>query len=271
MMKLIHLIFKYFSAILFTAFSGGGWADNLSAEEVMQLNNSRYLGDTRESLSTLILIDKKGRKRLRSLKTLAVEDKQVERTIVYFQSPSEIKGTSYMSFDWKDTSKEDDSWLYLTSLQKVKRVASSAKSSSFMGSDFNYADINGLDHEDFDYSFIKENEILNGVECWVISALPKNTKVISETGYTALTVWIRKDNYIRMRGKMHLKKGNRVKYFTASDFLEIDGIWRAKTLQMITTKGGKKEHASILKYEDIRHNTKVDLSHFDTQAMQRGL
>lgn len=246
-------------------------ARELDATEIMRRVDKRYTGDTQTSVSTLTLIDKKGRERNRELKMFSLDKPDVEKSIVYFLAPADVKGTAYMSFDWQDENREDDSWLYLPALQQVKRVAASDESGAFMGSDFSYADINGMDFEDFDYAMLKESEMVNGHDCWLIESRPKSVKIVEKTGYTSAQSWVRKDIFMVVQGKIEVKKGKKTKYFSATDLEQIDGIWTAKTLQMITTRNGKKDHASVFKFSEVLYNQQVDESRFDTQAMQRGI
>ncbi|VUD40438.1 hypothetical protein TDB9533_00225 [Thalassocella blandensis] len=247
------------------------FADKINADYIMKQSDDRYTGDTQLSESTLTLIDKKGRERVRELKLFGIDKDKVEKSLIFFMSPSDVEGTAYMSFDWEDESKEDDAWLYLPALQKIKRVASSDESGAFMGSDFSYADINGLDYEDFTYRLLKENEQVDGEDCWVIESTPKDKSIIDKTGYTSAQTWVRKDNFMQVKSIIQLEKARKVKYFVARDIEKIQDVWTAKTLQMVTTRNDKKEHASVLKLNNIRYNDKVDESMFDTQAMQRGI
>ncbi|MFT7560002.1 MAG: hypothetical protein ACI93R_001917 [Flavobacteriales bacterium] len=259
------------NASLTTTVTSTKTATTLDAAAVMKLNDERYTGDTQITESVLTLIDKKGRKRIRNLKLFGIETDEVEKSTIYFLSPADVKGTAYMSFDWQNEDKEDDSWLYLPALQDVRRVAASDESGAFMGSDFSYADINGTDYEDFNYTMLNENDPVDGVDCWLIQSIPKNDSVIDETGYLASKSWIRKDNYLQVKAEIQVKKGKKVKYFVAKNIEKIQGVWTAKTLQMITTRNGKKTHASVLQINTIQYNEAVDESLFDTQAMQRGL
>ena len=243
----------------------------MNAAEIMKENDERYTGDTQISDSILTLVDVKGRERVRELKLFSVDKPDVEKSLIFFQSPPDVAGTAYMSFDWEGTEREDDSWLYLPALQSINRVAASEESGKFMGSDFSYADINGLDYEDFNYTMENESDLIDGIDCWVIKSTPKTKAVIKKTGYTESISWIRKDNYIQIQAIIQVKKGKRVKYFSAKDIVEIQGIWTAQTLQMVTTRRGKKEHASVLKINNLRYNEDVSEAMFDTQAMQRGL
>ena len=169
--------------IFLLIFSLTGISYGFFSLEIITKVDARYTGDSAISDWRLILIDKKDRKRVREIEIFSKEYKDVDKSISFFKSPGDVKGTSYMSYNWESTSKEDDSWLYLPALQKVNRIASTDRSGSFMGSDFTYSDIDGFELEDFNYKLVKENDVVDGKDCWVIESTPKNKKVISKTGY----------------------------------------------------------------------------------------
>ena len=52
--------------------------------------------------------------------------------------PTDVKDTAYLSYNWEDPKREDESWLYLPALQKSNRIAGGDRSNSFMGSDFTF-------------------------------------------------------------------------------------------------------------------------------------
>lgn len=260
------------SALLLLSLTTTAIAEKTSdAADIMLQVDQRDTGRTQIADSTLILIDKKDRQRTRNLMMYSLETDDVEKSLIYFSSPSDVKGTAYMSFDWSDPTKEDDSWLYLPALQKIKRVASSEESGAFMGSDFSYADINGTDYDDYSYEMINESAPVDGHDCWVIRSTPKNQHVVDKTGYTGSTSWVRKDLYMVIQGKIDVERGKRTKYFSATEIEKINNIWTAKKLQMITTRNGKKEHASVFQFGDVVYNQQVDENLFTTQAMQRGM
>ena len=264
---------KYLSIGLVVAglISSPVFAAELTAAQIMQKVDDRDTGETVVSESALILIDKKKRQRIRQLKLFSKEYDQVDKSVSFFMSPADVKDTAYMSFDWDDDAKEDDSWLYLPALQKTNRIAASDKSGAFMGSDFSYADIDGVDVEDFTYRLVRESEEVNGHDCWVIESIPKSKAIIKETGYLKSTSWIRKDIFMQVKAIINVKKGKRVKYFQAKDIEQIQGIWTAKTLQMVTTKRNKLEHSSVLKINSVDYQTKVDDKMFENTRLQRGL
>lgn len=246
----------------------------MTAFEVMQKMDTREDGQTLTSDMLMVLIDAGNQKRVRNIKNIRKDYGPDTKGIVFFLSPADVRNTAYMSFNWDDASKEDDSWLYLPALQKVKRVSSSDKSSSFMGSDFSYSDINGLEINDWEYAFVKETYLLEGVDTWVIQGLPRSerkARVLDETGYLKILIWIRKDNYMLVKGKYWVKQGQKIKHFKAAKIKKVNNIWTAHELAMVTTVKGKIEHSSVLKFSNVKYNTRIEDENFTTRRMERGL
>ena len=249
-------------------------ASELSARQVMDQVDAVADGETRVADFTMVLIDRRDRQRTRELTIYSKDFNADTRTLSLFESPADISGTAYLNHDWQDPDRDDDSWLYLPAMQRVRRIASSDTSDSFMGSDFTYADINGIEIDWFDYRFVNESEDVDGQECWVIEATPKpemKQKAEDGTGYSRLQMWIRKDNFVQVRAQAWELRGNRVKYFTASDIRQVQGIWTTHRQQAITTRNGRQEHASVLQLNSIEYNTPVADDYFAPESLQRGV
>ncbi|WP_111640800.1 outer membrane lipoprotein-sorting protein [Marinimicrobium alkaliphilum] len=248
-------------------------ADELSAYDIVRKMDQRYTGESSRADAKLILIDRRDRERVRDLRLYSLEQDDMEKSIVFFRSPSDVAGTSYMNYDYDDD-RSDDSWLYLPALRQVRRVASGDRSGSFMGSDFSYSDINGVTIDWYDYELLDADAEVGGEPAWLIQSTPKPAfadRVQEETGYEKSHLWIRKDNFVQVQGKIWVTRGNRIKFFSATELKEIDGIWTAMRLQMITTRNGEREHASVFEFSEVVYNEDTDESLFTTQAMQRGL
>ncbi|PCJ25733.1 MAG: outer membrane lipoprotein-sorting protein [SAR86 cluster bacterium] len=249
-------------------------AAELTAAEVMQLVDQRVDGDSSISEVTMVLVDRRDRQRIRNLRIYSKDQGEDSKTLSLFETPADIRGTAYLNFDWDDAERDDDSWLYLPALQRVKRIASSDTSDSFLGSDFTYADINGFEIDWYNYSFISESEMVDGQETWVIEAIPKEEfkeRAEDATGYSKMQSWISKRSYLQLRGQVWELRGNRIKYFTASEVEQIDEVWTIKRLQVVTTRNGRQEHASVLQINSIQYNVEVDDNLLTTEYMQRGL
>lgn len=250
---------------------------SLSADEIIYQAEEKYDGVTQIGESSMLLIDGAGNKRLRKMKSFRRdfgEKLKDQKTIYFFEHPEDIKDTSYLNFDWEQEGVDDDSWLYLPALKKVKRLSAANKSDAFLGSDFTYTDIKTSKRQYWDYSMVSDSEMVDGHECWLVEGLPKKgneEKVRKETGYTKVHIWVRKDNFIKVQGTFWVIKGKKIKYFTATDIEQIGGIWTAKTNQISTTKQGRVEHTTILKLDKVVYDQPVDESYFTPQKMKRGV
>ncbi len=247
---------------------------DLTASQVMEKMDERDNGITRTSDITMILVNKNKQQRIRKIKNISKDYGKDTKGVIFFLSPADVKNTAYMSFDFDDNNKEDDSWLYLPALKKVKRIASSDKSGAFMGSDFSYSDINGITIKDWDYTFIKESFLVDGIDTWVVQGLPKadkKNKILDETGYLKSLTWVRKDNFMLVKAKYWVKKGRKIKYLKVEEIKKTDNIWTPYKMTMTTTVKGKIEHTSLLKFSNVKYNTEIDDSYFTTRNMERGL
>lgn len=269
-----HIALLSTAATLLLCVAQSAISAELTAQEVIEKVDERYDGDTVIADFTMVLIDRRDRQRTRDLRIYSKDYGKDSRSLSQFESPVDIRGTAYLNFDWNDPDRDDDSWLYLPALQRVKRIASSDTSDSFLGSDFTYADINGIEISWYDYKFVNESEEVDGFDTWVIEITPKpefKEKAEDATGYAKLHSWVRKDNFVQVRGQAWELRGNRIKYFSSSGIEEVDGIWTIHRLQAITTRNGRQEHASVLQLNDVVYNEPVEDEKFTTEYMQRGL
>ncbi|MCP4294681.1 MAG: outer membrane lipoprotein-sorting protein [Proteobacteria bacterium] len=249
-------------------------AAEMSAKEIMKKSDNIEDGDTRIADMKMVLIDRKGNQRIRSIKSFSKDYGEDTKSMSFFMSPADVRNTASLAYTWDDPDKDDDNWLYLPALRKVKRISAGNKSDSFMGSDFTYSDMNGREFSDYNYKMLRKSDLVDGQDCWVIESKPKKeikAQVIKETGYLKAINWIRKDNFLAVKGKLWVKKGKKIKYFSASDIVKIQGIWTAKKIEMRTTKRKRLEHATVLLFDNTVYNKGVEDSMFTTQRMERGL
>ena len=113
----------------------------MSAREIMQAVEDREDGDNRVADMSMVLIDKNGDTRTRAIRSFDKDKGEDNQRIMFFLSPADVKDTAFLTYDYDEYEKDDDQWLYLPALRKSKRIASSDKSGSFMGSDFSYSDM----------------------------------------------------------------------------------------------------------------------------------
>lgn len=246
------------------------FADDPQARAIMEKVDTRDDGDNQTADMEMILIDKRGYQRVRKIATFSKDKGEDELKLMFFQHPADVKDTSFLTYDYEDPDKDDDQWLYLPALHKTKRIASSDKSGSFMGSDLNYADMTDRNLEDYDFTLKKEMEV-KGVKTWLIESIPRTKKVIKETGYKKSLLFVRQDNYFVIRAVFWVKNGDYLKYLDVKRLDLIDGIWVATEIHVTKKKGKKLAHKTILKFNNVKFNQELDYEMFTVRRMEKGL
>jgi len=248
-------------------------ADDPEARAIMEKVDARDDGDNRTADMQMILIDKKGRQRLRQIRTFSKDKGDDILSLMFFLHPADVKDTAFLTYDYDDAAQDDDQWLYLPALQKTKRIATSDKSGSFMGPDLNYADMTTLDLEDYDFSFYAKGreKMVNSQKTWVIWALPRSAKVVKETGYEKALLFVRQDNHFVVRILSWVSGGRQLKYFDVKNLEKIDGIWVATELHVTRKKGKQMVHKTILTLDNVRFNQALDEALFSIRQMEKGL
>lgn len=190
---------------------------NLTADMLMTLKNRH--GQTSE-------------RKIR-IKTLEVEN-DGDKSLSIFDTPRDVKGTAFLTFTHKTG--DDDQWLYLPALKRVKRISSRNKSGSFMGSEFAYEDISSQEIEKYTYKWIRD-EKYEGNDCFVFERYPVDKK---NSGYTRQTVWMDKAEYRVLKVEYFDRKQSHLKTLTMKNYKKyLDKYWRANEMNMINHQNGK--------------------------------
>jgi outer membrane lipoprotein-sorting protein len=197
-----------------------------------------------QATMTMLLRNKHGEQSLRHMRnqTLEVEN-DGDKTLIVFDQPRDIRGTALLSFSHK--SGDDDQWLYLPALKRVKRIASRNKSGPFMGSEFAYEDIASQEIEKYAYKYLRDDE-QEGIACFLIERYPKDPN----SGYTRQQIWIDKQRYIPMKIDFYDRKNALLKTLVFQDYQQyLKKFWRADKMRMVNHQTGKSTLLTWKKYE----------------------
>lgn len=242
----------------------------MSARDIMQAVDDRDDGDNAIIDMEMVLIDKNQHERMRKIRRFVKDKGEDKQFIMFFLEPADVKDTAFLTYDYDEYEKDDDQWLYLPALRKTKRIASSDKSGSFMGSDFNYADMTRRNLDAYDFKILKE-DVVRGDKVWLIEAIPTSEEEIEETGYTKSVLFVRQDNFMVVRAVHWVKDGNKLKYLDVPKIEKIDGIWTALEMTMKTVKNKVTEHYTILRFHNVRYDQDLDDSMFTVRRLEKGL
>ena len=258
-LKITTIIF----AILFAGgFTGSLFAQELTGREIVKKVYEQPTGDDQVADLTMTLTNKSGKQRVRIIKQYTKDMGNVEKSIMFFQSPADVKNTSFMSWSY-DSDKNDDQWIYLPALKKTKRISSDSKSDYFMGSDFTYDDL-GDRKLDADTHTLIRSEAIDGVDYYVVESMSKDEDYM----YTKTMTWIRKDNFIGLKKEFYDEDEDLLKILSIKEFKEISGILVIINSEM---KNVQKDHRTMMVLSDIKVNTGMSDSKFTERMMMRGM
>ena len=252
---------KTAAIILLIAISFGANAQ-MTGRQIVEKAYNRPSGDDQTSILTMTLTNSRGQTRVRKIKQFSKDFGTVEKSIMFFQSPADVKNTSFMNWTY-DSEKNDDQWIYLPALKKTKRISSDSKSDYFMGSDFTYDDL-GDRKLDADKHKLLRTETMNGKSCYVVESISKDEDYM----YSKTITWIDKTNYVGVKKEFYDEDDDLLKVLTIKKVEKISGFWVITNSEM---KNVQKNHTTSIVLSEVKINTGVADSQFTERMMMRGI
>lgn len=223
---------------------------NIDARGIAEKTLNAYYYAQNDSISKVHfrLINKDGKERIKEFTMLRLDIKDCgeQYYFTYFYNPPDIRRTVFMVR--KNIDRDDDRWLYLPAIDLVRRISSSDKQSSFVGSDFSYEDISGRHLDDDEYQFIKE-EIINGRKTSLIKYTPKDKDGVK---YSYRMIWTEKKTSLPVRLEYYDKHEKLYKVMEAK---KIELIKDTPTITMAVMKNLKTGHSTEITVKKIDYNT----------------
>jgi outer membrane lipoprotein-sorting protein len=243
-----------------------------SAREM--LDAAKAVNDAREpkdvsQKTKMTLVDSRGGERVRDLEIYGkTYGHRTRKGITFFLTPPEVKGVGFLSWSYPD--KDDDQWLYLPELKRVRQISGASRKQSFQGSDFSYDDLQLADdlrdwtEKDATSKLVRDGEIVDGVPCAVIELTLQNKPY----DYSRFIVWLdRKESTFRKVEFYDKKDDALVKTLTLSGFETIDKMPTPHKIEMTNVKKGTK---TTIEVSDVRYNRGLADEAFTERALERG-
>jgi outer membrane lipoprotein-sorting protein len=232
-----------------------------TGQKIMEDAYNLPKGEDMQGELTMTLINRQGEQRVRNLRQYSKDYGDVEKKIMFFLSPADVRGTSFMN--WSYTSgRDDDQWIYLPALRRVRRISSDGKGDYFMGSDFTYDDL-GDRHSDEDNHRLVREEILNGKACYVVESTPKDPDYM----YSKTITWVMKDNHLGLKREFYDQRGRLLKVLQIKQFENIDGYWTILETEM---KNVQNNHTTHMKFNNVQYNQGIPDRKFTERSMTMG-
>ena len=178
----------------------------------------------------MTLVNAAGQKKIRTMKMKVLEGESEDKSLMEFLTPADVKGTKFLSYE--HVAKDDDQWLYLPALKRVKRIASKNKSGAFMGSEFSYEDLSAFNVQKYNYS---EGEVKEVDGLYISTSTP----VSKNSGYTKLISYIDTKTFLIQKIEYFDRKKELLKTAQFSEYKNFDGIYRMGKIVMSNVQNDK--------------------------------
>jgi hypothetical protein len=213
------------------------------------------------------LFDRQGRVRERVMTMVSVQGtgSQGDRSLVRFTYPNDIKGTGFLV--WEHPDADDERFLYLPALGRVRRIAGQEKQESFVGSDLSYEDIGGRDIADYTYTFADENASWKAPDgsthpAWALESRAKDR----DADYPRYVSLVLKDRYIAVHADIFNLRNERAKVFDVRKLERIDGIWTATDLLVANERQNTRTELTTT---SIGYNVGLTGNDFSRRALEQ--
>lgn len=231
--------------------------------KIMQDVKYRDQGLDRFSDVELVQTMSDGFVRSRSLKMYEKEFGDERKGLLYFTAPSNTAGTGLLMYSYAEKeNKDDDQWLYLPALRKVKRIATNSKEGPFLGTDFSFADIERMRLSDYQYQVKKTEGSVSVIEAKTESGLEN-----PRTGYSKRIVHVDTEKNIILKDEIY-RQGRLIKVFEVVDLKKVDGFWTVLEAKMDNLMDGGNTR---LIRKNTQYNQELKDGLFNQRTLRKGL
>jgi len=184
-----------------------------------------------------------------------------DKLLVVFSTPKSVKGTALLSYAHKQG--QDDQWLYLPALKRVKKITSRNRSGPFLSSEFAFEDLTPQEVDKYDYELLRTEACPAGT-CYLLQRIAKD----AHSGYSRQEQWLDDKLLLTQKIDYYDRRGELLKTLEVSEYELFDAQhWRAQRLVMSNHQSGK---STELRWDNYRFATGLDADRdFSANALRR--
>lgn len=200
------------------------------------------------------------RPRVKSLETVQINtgaSTRDTRTISIVREPAAERGVGMLSYTYDDVNRDNETWLYLSALGQVKRIAAGNSEddyepASLFGSEFTTEDQDTGKLDDYTIRILEETEEA-GRPVWKIEAIPDEERA-RKSRYARVVHYVDQQRYVVLRSDMYDRQGREIKRLMASRVEQVDGVWTARSLTMLNLVSNRLSNMAVREI-----NTGIDI------------
>lgn len=230
-----------------------------SADDIIAQSLQAHALKTRAEMIKMVTLDASGKVDTREVLRLVRHTSPTEmQHYLRLMGPFEIEGVTLLSIQ-KDGS-EEAQYLYMPTIDSVRRIAPSGRRGFFVGSDFAYEDFMVEDPDAFSYERMLDGSI-DGESCFVISAKPKGEDWDLMTNYGQRVIYVTKEDLRIVQVDFYGKNRDLIKSLKLEEFAPVMEETRIpKRLEMVNHE---RESRSMFVATETAYNIEIPARFFD--------
>ena len=241
------------------------FADEARGLEIAHAARERAMGfGNLTARQTMVLRNKQGQESRRAIRVKVLEAQgDGDKSLFVFDEPRDVEGTAFLVHAHKEAA--DEQWLYLPALKRVKRISSSNRSGSFMGSEFSYEDMGTQEVEKYMHRYLRDEPCPGAGEltCTVSERIPTDKK----SGYSRQLVWLDTDELRVWKVEYYDRKDAHLKTLTCANYeVYLDNFWQAGEMTMVNHL---TEKSTVLSWTDYQFRTDLNERDFTQTGLKR--
>jgi hypothetical protein len=247
-----------------------GPAQGPGAEAIARRVQDRDAGRDSRSALRMALVDAHGRRRERMLSLIRLRGglsggPDGDRLLIRFTAPADIKGTSFLV--WEHPDSDDERFLYLPSLARVRRIAGAEAQESFVGSDFTYEDIGGREFDEYTYAMADDDAAWTPAggaarPAWRLESRRKDRSA----DFPRVQSLVLKDSYVVVQADIYNRRDEKQKVYTVRKLQQIEGIWTIMDSEM---RDALERSRTELTIDSIDYNVGLKEADFSRRELER--
>lgn len=251
--------------LMLLAITTFGYGQELTGREIMERALQQSSWDDMQADMQLILRTARGEERFREVAFYSKDNEEdLSRMLMRFLSPADVKGTGFLTLETSDD--DEERYLYLPALRRVKKIATSGSGGNFMSSDYTYYDIGEPKIDDWTYELAGEEQ--RGERMYYkLECKPVSLQVRQDTGYGLIVRWVDKENYRIPYSELYDLGPNKWKTLDILAYAKIGDTDFASVMIMRDLESG---HSSEIRFDNIRVDQGIPDDFFTVRYLQRG-
>jgi hypothetical protein len=250
--------------IAFTFISSIGLASINNADEVMKKAHlaAYYYGEDGSAQLLMKVYPAKSNnpiKKMFYMLRLDLEEGGRQMFYTYFQSPSDIKKTTFLVH--KEIEKDDFRRLYIPASDKVIPIAGGRKQDPFMGSNFTYEDVSGRHYTKDNHKILGEGKAL-GYDCIITESTPK----VKEDKILKIKYWVEKKNYIPVKVEFYDHNGKVYRTYESEKIMNLSGYPTIVKRVMKASDGSRTE--ILVNPKSVKYNLGLNKNIFSVRSLK---